>query len=102
MSFSAKFVSKGVIEIEQGLDEAELESRVTYNLRCENPSVDITVDASKRPVIQVPVDYDGVYLVTKRVTNPATGVVNSHITSTVQAAEKPKKKAKKKKAKATT
>jgi hypothetical protein len=73
MEWSAELVD-GVMQVTQDLGAASETEQVTYNLRCEKPSVDIIAHSNGRKVMEIVVPYVGDYTVTRRLRDVNTGV----------------------------
>ena len=65
MDFSAKFQNRQIIVINQDLSTKVKDEISKYKLRCENPIVDILINATNREQIVVPVTYTGKYTITQ-------------------------------------
>jgi hypothetical protein len=80
MLFSATQINSGSPRSTQIIIDQDLQSRpddavVTYQLRCEDPLVDILLNATNRQVHIVDVDYPGDYLITQTIHSPSVKTV---------------------------
>jgi hypothetical protein len=79
MDWTAKLLEPTVIEIRQDKDACGPNERATYNIHCDNPLINFDVDNGVK-VFTVPLQYAGDYVVTRRIRNLKTGLVETSAT----------------------